>query len=41
MTDVIWVAGSAVVIVLLTFLALHYLKKEAEDDADINIDEMT
>jgi hypothetical protein len=33
------VAGSAVAIVFLTFLVLHYLKKEAED-ADVNIDDM-
>lgn len=35
------VACTAVAIVFLTFLALYYLKKEAEDDADVNIDDMS
>lgn len=34
------VACSAVTIVFLTFLLLYYLKKEVEEEADVNIDDM-
>lgn len=34
------VACSAVAIVFLTFLVLYYLKKEVDEEADVNIDDM-
>ncbi len=40
MTDALQVACSAIAIVFLTFLLLHYLEKEAKDEADINIDDI-
>lgn len=40
MTDASQVACCAIAIVFLTFLLLHYLKKEAKDEADINIDDI-